>query len=107
MFTANTMSTIAEAMGMVSLLEDALIELASDSDHLVRLDAVSALAQCSGWMSRQVLENSLSDRSVPVRDSAKRALFQRDLQDMRISDFGRLDSDSTPSPPQTSPSSGE
>jgi len=96
---------VAEAMGMTGALEEPLIELASDSDHMVRMDAVTALGQCAGWMSRQVLENSLSDRSIPVRDAAKRALFQRDLKDLSVGDLGKVNSAGEPGS-QAPPNSG-
>jgi hypothetical protein len=98
---------IAEAMDIVSQLEDALITLASDSDHLVRLEAMNALGQCHGWMSRQVLENSLSDRSIPVREAAKQALSQRDMQDLNQAGLGRSALDSIPPRLNPPPRRGE
>ncbi|MEE9602456.1 MAG: hypothetical protein V3V75_04060, partial [Thermoguttaceae bacterium] len=96
---------IAEAMGLVVQLEDALVILAADEDHLVRLEAVTLLAQCSGVLGRRALESALNDRSVPVREAARRSLFQRDLLNLDLSgSLSSASSQASPTP-QASPAS--
>ena len=69
---------IARALGVVEPLEDVLVELLVDEDHLVRAEAASLLAAGTTLSSRTALDRAVADRSQTVRDAAKRSLKQRD-----------------------------
>jgi HEAT repeat protein len=64
----------AAIMEMIEELEDAVVPLLSDEDHMVRAEAARALAQCSTERARLVLREALLDRSVAVRNAAEQSL---------------------------------
>ncbi len=64
----------ALAMGMVSSLEQRLIELLSDDDHIVRVAAATALADCKSVPSWEALRDALLDRSYVVKEAAEGSL---------------------------------
>lgn len=66
----------ANAMGAVAPLEAQVIELLSDEDHFVRVEAAAALASCGSDASRQALREALLDRSVAVQEAAQSSLNQ-------------------------------
>jgi len=66
---------IAQAIDVVDELEETLIELLSDEDHLVRADAATALGQCNTRQVAQALREALLDRSVTVQEAAQRSLM--------------------------------
>ena len=68
---------IARLIGVVEPLEEIILTLLSDEDHMVRIEAVAALAQSASPASRMALERALSDRSEGVRHTAQRSLQER------------------------------
>ena len=68
---------IAQAMGVVEQLEPLVIELLRDEDHLVRVQAATALARCTSAASRRALERALGDRSHAVREAAGKSLAEQ------------------------------
>ena len=64
----------ALAMGMVSQLEKRIIELLSDEDHIVRVAAATALADCKSVPSWEALRDALLDRSYVVKEAAEGSL---------------------------------
>jgi HEAT repeat protein len=67
----------ARAMEAVGALEEKVVDLLADEDHMVRLEAATALAQCASPASRQALERACGDSSEVVRQAARRSLFER------------------------------
>lgn len=65
---------VAEAMQVVKQLEPSVIERLDDEDHLVRLEAARALAQCDSAMACLALRRAEQDTSVTVRESASESL---------------------------------
>lgn len=66
----------ASAMGLVQDLEESVIRLLSDEDHMVRVAAAEALAECETVPSWGALRDALFDRSVTVKEAAERSLSQ-------------------------------
>ena len=64
----------AEAMGMARPVEALLIGLLTDEDHLVRVAAAEALANCQSAPSWEALRDALFDRSVSVQQAAGHSL---------------------------------
>ncbi len=67
----------ALAMGMVSKvakLEERIIELLSDEDHIVRVAAATALADCKSVPSWEALRDAMLDRSYVVQEAAEGSL---------------------------------
>jgi len=67
---------MTSAMGAERDLEDVLIGLVEDEDHIVRCEAVSALGKCDGPQVVAALRQALVDRSVSVQEAAERSLQQ-------------------------------
>lgn len=65
---------VAEAMQVVKQLESAVIERLGDDDHLVRLEAARALAQCDSALVCLALRRAEQDTSVTVREAAGESL---------------------------------
>lgn len=66
----------ASAMGVVPELEEPLIRLLSDEDHLVRAAAAEALADCKSMPTWEALRDALLDHSFVVKQAAERSLEQ-------------------------------
>jgi len=66
----------AVAMGVVHELEQRLIQLLSDPDHIVRIAAAKALADCKTLPTWEALRDALLDRSVIVQEAAESSLQQ-------------------------------
>jgi HEAT repeat protein len=66
--------TIARVIDVVEPLEETIIELLHTGDHLVRIEAVAALARCPTPSSRRALETAVHDRAEMVQEAAKKAL---------------------------------
>lgn len=66
----------AGAMGMIRELEESVIKLLSDDDHMVRIAAAKALADCDTMPSWDALRDALLDRSVIVQEAAERSLHR-------------------------------
>lgn len=64
----------AEAMEIVAEVEDAVVTLFSDEDHLVRLEAARALAQGNSVRACLALRDGEHDSSVTVREAAADSL---------------------------------
>jgi len=58
-------------------LEDIVVGLLHDEDHVVRAEAAGALAGGKTESSQQALEDALSDRSTAVQEAARKALHAR------------------------------
>lgn len=65
---------VAEAMQMVEDVEPTVITMLQDEDHLVRLEAARALAQCNSAEACVALRDSEHDTSVTVREAASESL---------------------------------
>jgi HEAT repeat protein len=65
---------IARTIGLVDALEDAILPLLEDEDHIVRVEAATSLAHSSTATARAALEKSLGDTSEVVRQAAHRSL---------------------------------
>ncbi len=72
---------VAMATGLVDRVEEEIIRLSEDEDHLVRLNAATALGQTDSAASRRVLERMLNDGNHLVRQAASKSLEERDLLD--------------------------
>lgn len=66
----------AAAMGMVQTLEQAIIARLSDDDHMVRIAAAKALAECDTMPSWEALRDAMLDRSVIVQEAAEASLMR-------------------------------
>jgi len=67
---------MARAMGLVDVLEESIIGLLHDEDHLVRVEAAYTLGDCATPQSYRALQDALNDRSHAVQDAAAKALEQ-------------------------------
>jgi hypothetical protein len=65
---------IARSIDAVAALEDFVLDLLTDTDHLVRLEAVTTLAHCPTQASAMALREALSDNSETVRQAAQQSL---------------------------------
>ncbi len=68
---------MALAMGVVPQVQGTLIQLLQDEDHLVRVEAVEALALGEGSEVDEALQRALHDPSVLVQDAARGVLQRR------------------------------
>ena len=66
----------ARAMGVVGELEQTVIELLNDEDHMVRTEAANALATCRTLPSWEALRDALLDNSMTVQGAAERSIEQ-------------------------------
>lgn len=67
----------AEAVGLLPLVIDGLVEMTQDSDTLVRRTGIEAIAKLDGPRVDGLLTMALSDISPRVREAAERALAAR------------------------------
>ena len=67
---------VASAMGLVRELEQKIVGLMSDEDHMVRIEVARALADCETMPSWEALRDALLDRSVIVQEAAEQSLEQ-------------------------------
>jgi len=65
---------VAQALDLTADMEDAVVPLLSDEDHLVRAQAATALARCPSETAREALAGALSDRSPVVQEAARTSL---------------------------------
>ncbi len=70
----------------VPKLEEWILCLLGDEDHLVRAEAAAALSQSVTPASREALEQALQDRSPIVQEAARKSLDVRLLYFRRFSD---------------------
>ena len=66
---------------LVAELEDSLMGLLGDEDHIVRHHAATALAQVASAASAAGLQKALGDPSETVREAARHSLEERQLFD--------------------------
>lgn len=64
----------AAAMGLIPDMEERIIGLLSDEDHMVRAAAAKALADCKSMPSWDALREALLDRSAVVKEAAEESL---------------------------------
>lgn len=67
---------VAEAMGVVPQIADALVERLEDEDHMVRAAAAESLQHCTAFDVRDALLAAMSDRSFAVQSAARASLRQ-------------------------------
>lgn len=67
---------VAAAMGLVRELEEFIVPLMSDSDHMLRVAAAQTLADCETETSWESLRDALFDRSVMVQEAAEQSLLR-------------------------------
>lgn len=65
---------MARALGLVAELEDAILPLAKDEDHLIRAEAALTLGQSTSAAARKALATALGDRSPTVQGAAGTSL---------------------------------
>jgi HEAT repeat protein len=65
----------AEATGLVHELEEKIVKLLSDDDHMVRVAVARALANCNSRPTWEALREALLDRSFVVREAAEGSLL--------------------------------
>lgn len=68
---------MAFAMNLVAEVEDLLAELLRDEDHMLRVQAASALSQTASLFGEALLRRALGDPSEQVREAARRTLDER------------------------------
>ncbi len=69
---------IVRLIDMVDRLEEPIVKLLEDDeDHMVRMEAATALGRSDSETSRLALERALGDRSETVRENAQRSLQER------------------------------
>ncbi len=66
----------AGAMGLARILEQEVIARLSDDDHMVRIAAAKALAECDSMPCWEALRDALLDRSVIVQEAAEASLMK-------------------------------
>jgi len=69
---------IAQTLDLGAPMEEVIIGLLKDEDHLVRVEAAALLARDVSEAGREALEKSLHDRSEAVREAARRGLKQQE-----------------------------
>ncbi len=68
--------SIARAIDCVQSVEGAIVEMLSDEDHLVRMEAASALGEAVTPAGVAALQQALADSSEVVREAAQRSLAE-------------------------------
>ncbi len=64
------------AMRAVPDVEDGLLDMLADDDHVVRTEAAKALAFAESPTAREALQEALGDRSTSVQEAAQQSLEQ-------------------------------
>lgn len=68
--------TVAGTMGLVPRLEEDIVKLLTDDDHMVRVAAAQTLAEGKSAPAWEALRDALLDRSFVVKEAAERSLEQ-------------------------------
>ena len=68
---------IGRSIEAIEALENVVIELLADEDHMVRVEAANALGQICTPASRQALQEAMGDSSEVVREAAQRSLHEQ------------------------------
>jgi len=63
-------------MGQAREMEQLIINRLSDDDHMVRIVAAEALADCDTMPTWEALRDALLDRSVMVQEAAEQSLMR-------------------------------
>jgi len=71
---------VAEALGVIPQVADALVERLEDEDHMVRAAAADALQHCTAQDVRDALVAALGDRSFAVQSAARASLRQMGVE---------------------------
>ncbi len=66
----------AAAMGLVQEMEETVVRLLTDDDHMVRAAAAKSLADCKSMPSWEALRDALLDSSFVVKEAAEKSLEQ-------------------------------
>lgn len=69
--------SIARVIGAVNRVEEAILGLLRDDDHIVRAEAARALGHAESPASLQALREALKDRSATARDAAQESIAER------------------------------
>jgi HEAT repeat protein len=69
---------VAQSMEVVGDLQQSIIILLGDEDHMVRVEAAVALAHASSPEARRALQAALHDSSETVRQTAERSLQEQE-----------------------------
>ena len=68
---------IARTLDLGVEIESSLLDVLGDEDHMVRAEVAAALGQCRSPASRDALWEASRDRSVVVREAARKSLQRR------------------------------
>jgi hypothetical protein len=68
---------VVRLLQLVEPLENSLIEMLADRDHMVRMAAVAALAEGHSGASYEAIQRALSDTSEVVRQAAQHGVLER------------------------------
>lgn len=66
----------ANTMGLIQELEETVIKLLSDDDHMVRVAVAKVLADCKSAPTWEALRDALLDKSFIVKEAAEQSLEQ-------------------------------
>ena len=64
---------IVRAMDITDCVEDLLIDMLHDEDHIVRTEAAISLGKCRSPAAQSALEEALRDSSITVREAAQKS----------------------------------
>lgn len=65
---------VARALRLVQEVEAAIVPLLQDEDHLIRAEAAATLGQSRSEQAREALAEAIYDRSLAVREAARKSL---------------------------------
>jgi HEAT repeat protein len=65
---------VARALRLVREVEAAIVPLLQDEDHLIRAEAAATLGQSRSEQAREALAEAIYDRSLAVREAARKSL---------------------------------
>jgi len=65
---------VARALRLVPEVEEAIVPLLQDDDHLIRAEAAATLGESRSEPAREALAEALHDRSLAVREAARKSL---------------------------------
>ena len=68
--------TMAQEMEVTDHVEEELIVLLEDDDHMIRCEAAESLGACNGKQVIEVLRQRLLDRSVSVQEAAEASILR-------------------------------
>jgi HEAT repeat protein len=71
--------TVARCLDVAREVENSILELLADDDHMVRAEAAAALGRCRTLEAHSALREALGDRSPMVQEAAQKALDELDV----------------------------